>query len=64
RRRILGKEHKSFLLNCIDKNPFSIVTEVTESLMKKFEDINVPHSTIYNFLTTECNLLSRHNSSL
>ncbi|KAG1051055.1 hypothetical protein G6F43_006713 [Rhizopus delemar] len=56
RRRILGEKHKQFLLNYIDENPCAVVTEVAESLMQKFADLNISRSTIYKFTTTECNL--------
>ncbi|KAI8393655.1 uncharacterized protein BYT42DRAFT_596418 [Radiomyces spectabilis] len=56
RRRILGEEHKQFLLNYIDENPSAVVTEVAESLMQSFADLNVSRSTVYNFMTTKCNL--------
>ncbi|ORE06986.1 hypothetical protein BCV72DRAFT_206364, partial [Rhizopus microsporus var. microsporus] len=56
RRRILGEKHKQFLLNYIDENPSTVVTEVAESLTQNFADLNVSRSTTYNFMTTECNL--------
>ncbi|KAI8094955.1 uncharacterized protein B0P05DRAFT_633878 [Gilbertella persicaria] len=56
RRRILGEEHKQFVLNYIDENPSAVVTEVAESLTQNFADLNASRSTIYNFMTTECNL--------
>ena len=56
RRRILGEEHKQFLLNYIDENPSAVVTEVAECLTQNFADLNVSRSTIYSFMTTECNL--------
>ncbi|KAG1451367.1 hypothetical protein G6F46_008779 [Rhizopus delemar] len=56
RRRIPGEVHKQFLLNYSDKNPSAVVTEVAESLTQNFADLNVSRSTIYNFMTTECNL--------
>ncbi|KAG1179640.1 hypothetical protein G6F71_000853 [Rhizopus microsporus] len=56
RRRILGEEHKQFLLNYIAENPSAVVTEVAECLTQNFADLNVSRSTIYNFMTTECNL--------
>lgn len=56
RRRILGEEHKQFLLNYIDENPSAVVAEVAEILTQNFVDLNVSRSTIYNFMTTECNL--------
>ena len=56
RRRILGEEHKQLILNYIDENPSTVVTEVAESLTQNFADLNVSSSTIYNFMTTECNL--------
>lgn len=60
RRRILGEEHKQSILNYIDENPSAVVTEVAESLTQKFADLNVSRSTIYNFMTTECNIFIRH----
>ncbi|CEP07597.1 hypothetical protein, partial, partial [Parasitella parasitica] len=56
RRRILGEEHKQFLLNYIDENPSAVVAEVAEILTQNFVDLNVSRSTIYSFMTTECNL--------
>ncbi|KAG0768150.1 hypothetical protein G6F33_003026 [Rhizopus arrhizus] len=56
RRRILGNEHKQFLLNYIDENPSTVVNEVVESLKQNYEDFNVSRSTVYNFVTTQCNL--------
>jgi transposase len=56
RRRILGEEHKQFLLNYIDENPSAVVAEVAGILTQNFVDLNVSRSTIYNFMTTECNL--------
>ncbi|CEG79001.1 hypothetical protein RMATCC62417_13524 [Rhizopus microsporus] len=53
---ILGEEHKQFLLNYIDENPSAVLTEVVESLMQSFIDLNVSRSTVYNFMTTHCNL--------
>ncbi|KAG1466937.1 hypothetical protein G6F56_004600 [Rhizopus delemar] len=54
RRRILGEEHKQFLLNYIDENPSAVVNEVVESLKQNFEGLNVSRSTVYNFMTTRC----------
>lgn len=56
RRRNLGEDHKQFLLNYIDENPSAAVIEVAESLTQTFADLNASRSTIYNFMTTECNL--------
>ncbi|KAI9487034.1 MAG: hypothetical protein EXX96DRAFT_614831 [Benjaminiella poitrasii] len=41
RRRILGEERRQFLLNYVDKNPSIVVTEVAESLMQNFADLNI-----------------------
>ncbi|OAD69856.1 hypothetical protein PHYBLDRAFT_149037 [Phycomyces blakesleeanus NRRL 1555(-)] len=38
------------------QNPSAVVIEVAESLTQNFADLNASHSTIYNFMTTECNL--------
>ncbi|CEG80911.1 hypothetical protein RMATCC62417_15174 [Rhizopus microsporus] len=56
RHRILEEEHKQFLLNYIDENPSAVVTEVAESLTQNFVDLNFSRSTVYNFMTTKCNL--------
>ncbi|KAG1442606.1 hypothetical protein G6F56_010995 [Rhizopus delemar] len=56
RRRILGEEHKQFLLNYIDENPSAVVTEVVESLLQNSVNLKVSRSTVYNFMTTQCNL--------
>jgi transposase len=56
RRRILGEEHKQFILRCIDENPSAVLTEVVGGLMQNFVDLNVSRSTVYNFMTTQCNL--------
>ncbi|ORE23292.1 hypothetical protein BCV71DRAFT_287593 [Rhizopus microsporus] len=56
RRRILGEEHKQFLLIYIDENSSAVVTEVAESLMQNFADLNVSRSPIYNSMTIGCNL--------
>jgi transposase len=55
-RRILGEEHKKFLLNYIDDNPSAVVTEVIENLKQNFVDLNVSRTTVYNFMTAQCNL--------
>ena len=55
-RRVLSEEHKQFVLNYIDESPSSVVTEVAESLTQNFTDLDVSRSTIYNFMTAECNL--------
>ena len=56
RRRILGDEHKDFLLRYIDENPSTVLTEVVEYLSQKLGDFNVSRNTSYNFMTTQCNL--------
>ncbi|KAG1290885.1 hypothetical protein G6F60_008730 [Rhizopus arrhizus] len=37
-------------------NPSTVVNEVVESLKQNYEDFNVSRSTVYNFMTTQCNL--------
>lgn len=56
RRRILGEEHKQFILNYIDENPSAVVNRVTESLKQNFERFNISCSTVYNLMTNRCNL--------
>ncbi|KAG1454782.1 hypothetical protein G6F46_008467 [Rhizopus delemar] len=41
RRRILGEEHKQFILNYIDENPSAVVTEVVESLLQNFCNLSI-----------------------
>ncbi|KAG0942018.1 hypothetical protein G6F32_008199 [Rhizopus arrhizus] len=56
RRRILGEEHKQLILNYIDENPSAVLTEVVESLLQCFVNLNVSRTTVYNFMTMQCNL--------
>ncbi|KAL1936543.1 hypothetical protein VTP01DRAFT_677 [Rhizomucor pusillus] len=51
-RRHLTSEHKKTIIDFTD----AVVVEVTEHLMKHFKDLKVSHSTVYNFMRTECNL--------
>jgi hypothetical protein len=53
---ILGKEHRNFILNYVDKNPSAILTEVVGSLMKSFVNPNISRNIVYNFMTTQRNL--------
>jgi transposase len=56
RHRILREEHKQFILNYNDENPSAVLTEVVERLTQKFIELKVSRSTVYNFITTQCNL--------
>ncbi|KAL1925859.1 hypothetical protein VTP01DRAFT_7283 [Rhizomucor pusillus] len=56
RRRILYEEHKRTFTDFIDANHSAVVVEVTEHLVKQFNDLKVSRSTVYNFMRTECNL--------
>ncbi|KAL1927700.1 hypothetical protein VTP01DRAFT_3521 [Rhizomucor pusillus] len=56
RRRILTEEHVKVVIDFIDGNPSAVVAEVTEHLMHQFDSLKVTHSTVYNFMRTECNL--------
>ncbi|KAL1926844.1 hypothetical protein VTP01DRAFT_5490 [Rhizomucor pusillus] len=56
RRRILTEEHKKTIIDFIDANPSAAVVEVTEHLVKQFNDLKVSRSTVYNFMRTEYNL--------
>lgn len=66
RRRILGEEHKHFLINYIDENPSAVIAEVAEILTQNFVDLKVFF--VAQFITSwqlsVIYLLSRHNSSL
>ena len=55
-RHRIEEEHKQFLLNYIDENPSAVLSKVVESLMQNFIDLNVSRSTVYNVMTTHCNL--------
>ncbi|CEJ01567.1 hypothetical protein RMCBS344292_15590 [Rhizopus microsporus] len=57
RKCILTEEHKTTVTNFIDANPSAAVVEVTEHLLKRFHDLKVSRSTVYNFMRSECNLL-------
>ncbi|ORE19834.1 hypothetical protein BCV71DRAFT_262559 [Rhizopus microsporus] len=56
RKCILTEEHKTTVINFIDANPSAAVVEVTEHLLKRFHDLKVSCSTVYNFMRSECNL--------
>ncbi|KAI8990861.1 hypothetical protein BDF20DRAFT_804386, partial [Mycotypha africana] len=56
RKGILTEEHKKTVTNFIDANPSASVVEVTEHLLKRFNDHKVSRSTVYNFMRSECNL--------
>ncbi|KAG0949349.1 hypothetical protein G6F57_001336 [Rhizopus arrhizus] len=45
-----------FFLNYIDENPSAILTEVVEHLLKSFVGLNISRSTVYNLMTTQCNI--------
>ncbi|KAL1935134.1 hypothetical protein VTP01DRAFT_4274 [Rhizomucor pusillus] len=46
RKRILTSEHKKAVIDFIDANPSAAVVEVTEHLMKQFNDLKVSRSTV------------------
>ncbi|KAG1503159.1 hypothetical protein G6F52_012303 [Rhizopus delemar] len=56
RHRILREEHKQCLLEYIDENPSAVLIEIMEYLLQNFADLTVSRSTVYNFMTTQCNL--------
>ncbi|CEG81567.1 hypothetical protein RMATCC62417_15755 [Rhizopus microsporus] len=56
RKCILTDEYKRAVVNLIDTNPSATVVEVTEHLLKRFNDLKVSRSTVYNFMRSECNL--------
>ncbi|CEI93610.1 hypothetical protein RMCBS344292_07841 [Rhizopus microsporus] len=57
RKDILGEEHEAAVVNFIDVNFSATVVEVTEHLLKRFHDLKVSRSTVYNSIKSECNLL-------
>ncbi|KAL1936279.1 hypothetical protein VTP01DRAFT_413 [Rhizomucor pusillus] len=54
--RIVTEEHVKAVIDFTDANPSAVVAEVTEHLMRQFDDLKVTHSTVYNFMRTKCNL--------
>jgi transposase len=54
---ILIEEHKMTVINFIDANSSATIVKVTEHLLKRFNNLKVSRSTIYNFMRGECNLL-------
>ena len=52
---VLTDEHKKTVSNFIDANPSTAVAEVKEHLLKRFHDLKVSHSTVYNFIRNEFN---------
>jgi transposase len=55
RKCILTEEHKKAVVNFIDANPSASVVEVTEHLLKQFNELKISRSTVYNFMRNECN---------
>ncbi|CEG76488.1 hypothetical protein RMATCC62417_11382 [Rhizopus microsporus] len=56
RKCILTDEHKRAAVNFIDANLSTTVVEVIEHLLKRFNNLKVSRSTVYNFMRSECNL--------
>ncbi|KAG1057593.1 hypothetical protein G6F43_000574 [Rhizopus delemar] len=56
---ILTEKHKKTVVDFIDTNPSAVVVEVTEHLLKRFNDLKVSRSTVYNFMRSECSLLMK-----
>ncbi|CEJ05592.1 hypothetical protein RMCBS344292_19530 [Rhizopus microsporus] len=53
---VLTEEHKTTVINFIDANPSATVVEVISHLLKRFNNLKVSRSTVYNFMRRECNL--------
>ncbi|KAG0748617.1 hypothetical protein G6F62_008421 [Rhizopus arrhizus] len=56
RKCILTEEHKTTVINFIDANPSATVVKVIEHLLKRFHDLKVSRSMVYNFMRNKCNL--------
>ncbi|KAG1050496.1 hypothetical protein G6F43_007232 [Rhizopus delemar] len=56
RKCILTEEYETTVINFIDANPSATVVEVIELLLKRFHDLKVSRSTVYNVMRNECNL--------
>ena len=50
RKCILTEEHKTTIINFIDANPSATVVEVIEHVLKRFNDLKVSRSIVYNFM--------------
>ncbi|OAD68644.1 hypothetical protein PHYBLDRAFT_63450 [Phycomyces blakesleeanus NRRL 1555(-)] len=50
------EEHKRAVVESIGANSSATIVEVTEHLLRRFSDLKVSHSTVYNFMRCECNL--------
>ncbi|CAO3619058.1 unnamed protein product [Cunninghamella echinulata] len=48
--------HKKHIVECIDDNPSTAVDQVMESLIKKFEDLDIKKSAVHKFMNEECQL--------
>ncbi|ORY89519.1 hypothetical protein BCR43DRAFT_448380, partial [Syncephalastrum racemosum] len=53
---VLGIDHKKHIMDVMDNDCTIVVSEVTDSLTSKFQDLKISKSTVHNFMKTECNL--------
>ncbi|ORY95464.1 hypothetical protein BCR43DRAFT_531475 [Syncephalastrum racemosum] len=55
---IMTEEHKIVLVDFFDSNPSATVIDVTENLLKRFNDVRASGNTVvYDFMKNECSLL-------
>ncbi|KAG1574860.1 hypothetical protein G6F48_013255 [Rhizopus delemar] len=53
---ILNEEHKRHLVSFYDDNPSAIVDQAMDSLTSEFTGLKIGKTSVYNFMTRECNL--------
>lgn len=56
RPRLLGEEHKKFILDCIDENPSAALEQVMEQLRQVFTGLKASKTTVHDFVRKSCNL--------
>lgn len=53
---LLGDDHKEHLIELVDMNPSVAVDQAMESLLDAFNELRVSRTTVYDYMTKECNL--------
>ncbi|KAG1038350.1 hypothetical protein G6F43_012702 [Rhizopus delemar] len=53
---ILNEEHKRHLVSFYDDNPSAVVDQAMDSLTSEFTGLKIGKTSVYNFMTRECNL--------
>ncbi|KAG1138214.1 hypothetical protein G6F37_010694 [Rhizopus arrhizus] len=53
---LLNENHKQYLIRFMNQNPLAGLNQALENLLNQFPGLSVSKSTLYNFMTKECNL--------